>query len=267
MPELPDVQVFKEYVDSTCIGRRVASSHVDAEQELTDVSARSLAQTLHGRRLASTHRHGKHLFIELVGGPERWLRLHFGMTGSVVAWDAEEPDQLDHVRMRIDFEDGRHLAYRCQRRFGQVGLVEGPESFVEAHDLGPDPWPRDFDTDRLRERLAGRRGAIKSTLMNQSVLAGLGNIYTDEILFQAEVHPERAVPALSERSVGRLHRVMRRVLHTAVTARGNPARMPNAWLLPDRRDGRTCPRCDGTIQKTRVSGRSTYFCPRHQRLG
>lgn len=267
IPELPDVQVFKEYVDATSLHRRIEGVEVDAERVLQDVSARSLAATLRGRTPASTRRHGKHLFVELEGGPERWMRLHFGMTGSLEAWRTEPPDALDHVRLRLDFGDGSHLAYRCPRRFGEVGLVETPDDFVRERGLGPDPWPEDFDADAFRRCLEGRRGMIKTTLMNQEVVAGLGNVYVDEILFQAGVHPERTVPDLDGEEVGRIHRVTGRVLRKAVEARARPERMPQRWLVPGREEGRACPRCDGTIEKLEVGGRPTYVCPDHQPPG
>lgn len=122
-------------------------------------------------------------------------------------------------------------------------------------------------TRTLRRRLAGRRGTIKGTLMNQEVLAGLGNEYTDEILFQARLHPETATDELSEEEVERLHRCTRDVVAAAVEARVGPDRMPEVFLLRHRAEGEPCPRCGRPIEKTEVAGRPTYLCPHEQTLG
>jgi formamidopyrimidine-DNA glycosylase len=194
--------------------------HIDAEHELADgLTPPALGATLAHRTLASTHRHGKQLFMELGdGGPERWLRVHLGMTGSLRAWD-NDPSFLAHC-------------------------------------------------------LEGRRGQIKPTLMNQEVVAGLGNAYTDEILFREGVHPATPVPHLRGRDddgAGRggaleaLHETTQWVLTEATREyKADPRTMPYEWLLADRREGRECPHCDGTIEKARVGGRSTYVCPGHQ---
>ncbi|HKJ01229.1 MAG TPA: DNA-formamidopyrimidine glycosylase family protein [Longimicrobiales bacterium] len=264
MPELPDVQVFREYVDATSLHKTVDAVAVDDGRELHRVSARSVATTLRGRTLEATVRHGKHLFIFLGAGAPRWLRLHFGMTGSVRAWKAGRPDDVDHVRLLVTFADGWRLAYLCPRRFGEIGLVGDPRESVRERDLGPDALDDELDRGAFADRFHGRRGGLKSALMDQSVIAGLGNVYVDEILFQAELHPKTAVAALDRRSLGRVHGVMRRVLKRAIEARVDVGRMPRRWLLPRREAGRGCPRCDGTLQATNVAGRTTVLCPRHQ---
>lgn len=266
MPELPDVQVFKEYVDATALHRHVDDVYVDPGPELAEDDPKTLISGLLGDELSATHRHGKHLFARIGDGKHPgWLHLHFGMTGSVRAWKGEEDEQDEHVRLRLDFDDGWHLAYRCPRRLGEIGLVDEPASLVRDRDLGPDPWPSDFDQDAFRERLAPRRGRIKTTLMNQEVLAGLGNIYVDEMLFQAGVDPETKVPELDDDTPGRLFDVMKRILRRAVDARVDPDRVGDDWLLTRREDGAPCPLCDGTIRKKKVGGRSTYVCTSHQR--
>ena len=263
MPELPDVQVFKEYLDATVLHHRVEHARLDAERELRDVSARGLAATLRDRTLERTRRHGKHLFVELGEGPERWLRLHFGMTGYLEAWQGDAGEAPEHTRLALELDGGWHLAYVCQRRFGEIGRVQDPDDFVAERSLGPDPW-HGMDAGAFRERLEGHRGAIKTTLMDQEILAGLGNVYTDEILFQAGIHPETSVPDLGPEALRHLHGVMERVLRTAVEARARPEDMPRRWLLRRREEGRACPRCDGEIRKTEVGGRPTYHCPKHQ---
>lgn len=284
MPELPDVQVFKEYLDATSLHRPVESVSVQAERVLDDVSPSTIRRALRGRALTASRRHGKHLFARAGAdgretntggeaddsapdpdGPDgRWLRLHFGMTGTLEAWEGEG-EAPDHTRLRLDFADGGRLAYTNPRRFGEIGVVDDPDRFVEEQGLGPDPWADDFDLADFRSRLQGRRGGVKSTLMNQRVLAGLGNVYVDEVLFQRGVAPERAVPELADDELEGLFRTMKDVLRGAVEARAERERFPDDWLTRDRREGRSCPRCGGAIGKREVTGRATYVCDGHQR--
>jgi formamidopyrimidine-DNA glycosylase len=224
VPELPDLQVAKECVDATSLHRRIVAVHIDAEHELADgLTPPALGATLAHRTLASTHRHGKQFSMELGdGGPERWLRVHLGMTGSRRAWDGDRGD------------DPSFLA-RC---------------------------------------LEGRRGRIEPALMKQEGVAGLGNVYTDEILFREGVHPATPGPRLRGRdddgagqggALAALHETTQRVPTEATREyKADPRTVPDEWLLADRREERECPHCDGTIEKARVGGRSTYVCPGHQ---
>ena len=259
MPELPDVQVFKETIDATSLHREVHTVHLSADRIL-DVSERTLRRHLKGHELASTRRHGKWLFVEADGG---WLLLHFGMTGEAVYRETGEAP--DYVKMALDFAGGGTLHIVNRRKFGRIGWIDGPDTFVEEVGLGPDPLATDgFDLAAFRARLDGRRGTIKGTLMNQEVIAGLGNVYVDEILFQSDLHPEAKTDKLESATVGTLHRTMSRVIRKAIEARVDPDELPQSWLLPRREPGGDCPRCGGTIRRMKVSGRSTYWCPSHQ---
>jgi formamidopyrimidine-DNA glycosylase len=260
MPELPDVQVFKEYLDATALHERIDHVHIAARDVLDDVSASTLRRHLEGRSFDSTRRHGKNLFVD-IERDDAWLRLHFGMTGNLKYYkdDDKEPD---HTRLRADFSNGYHLAYRNTRKLGQIGLVKDVDEYIEERGLGPDALASDFDLRAFREVLEGRRGTIKGALMNQSAIAGIGNVYADEILFHAGVHPEAKVNGLDDDSVAEIFYAMKKVLEKAIEARVE--NFPRNFLVPRREEGADCPRCDGQITKTRVSGRPTYFCPDHQ---
>ncbi len=238
--------------------------YVSAPRVLRGISPSTLRRRLQGRELESTRRYGKHLFLRITD--DGWLRLHFGMTGSPAYYrnGAEEGPDPEHTRLRLDFEGGGHMAYINVRRLGEIGLVEDPERFVEEEALGPDALDPDFDAEALAELLAGRRGAVKSTLMDQSHIAGIGNVYADEILFQAGIHPETEAGALEPDQVETLHRQMRRVLEAAIDARVQD--FPEWFLLTHRGGDMRCPECGGELETTEVSGRTTYVCPRRQRL-
>lgn len=257
MPELPDVEVFRRYLEGRGVGREIETVHVRDERLLEGVSASTLRRHLKGNALGRTRRHGKLLFVDLEGA-DRVLLLHFGMTGSLSHY--EEEDEPEHTAILLDFEDGSHLAYRNQRTFGKVSLVEDVDEYLDEEGLGPDPLADDFDLRDFRERLEGRKGSIKSTLMNQKVLAGMGNIYTDEVLFHAGVHPEAETQKLSSDTVGDVWRALKRVVERAIEAGVDVEEMPGTWLIGHREEGSECPRCDGTVKKEKIGGRSTYYC-------
>jgi formamidopyrimidine-DNA glycosylase len=256
VPELPDLEVFKRYIDSTSLHQDIEKIEVKNGKVLGGVSAGGLKRGLEGRKFESTRRHGKHLFVELDDGG--WLLLHFGMTGGLKYYrDAgEEPT---HARVLISFANGYHLAFDDQRLFGTVDLIGDPDAFIAEKKLGLDPLDLDFPA--FRERLAGRRGEIKAALMNQQVFAGIGNIYSDEILFQVRLHPRTSVRRLDGDALRDLHEQIRCVLHAAIERGANSGGLPDSFLLPHRREGEDCPRGNGNIQKTKAAGRTAYYCP------
>jgi formamidopyrimidine-DNA glycosylase len=256
VPELPELEVFKRYVDSTSLHQDIETIEVKNGKVLGGVSAGGLKRGLEGTNFESTRRHGKHLFVEL--GDGRWLLLHFGMTGGLKYYrDADE--EPAHARVLISFRNGYRLAFDDQRLFGKVDLIEDPDGYIQVHKLGLDPLDLDFPA--FRERLEGRRGEIKATLMNQQVFAGIGNIYSDEILFQVRLHPKTSVGRLDEGSLHDLHEQTRRVLRAAIERGADPGGLPESFLLPYRQEGADCPRSNGKIHKTKAAGRTAYYCP------
>jgi formamidopyrimidine-DNA glycosylase len=256
MPELPDLEVFKRYVDSTSLHQKIETIEVKNGKVLGGVSAGGLKRGLEGRNFESTRRHGKHLFVEL--GVGRWLLLHFGMTGGLKYYK-EADEEPAHARVLISFRNGYRLAFDDQRLFGKVDLIEDPDGYIQENKLGLDPLDLDFPA--FRERLEGRSGGIKATLMNQRVFAGIGNIYSDEILFQVRLHPRTSVGRLDEGSLHDLHQQTRRVLRAAIERGADPGGLPESFLLPHRQEGADCPRGNGKVQKTKAAGRTAYYCP------
>jgi formamidopyrimidine-DNA glycosylase len=256
VPELPDVEVFKRYVDVTSLHQKIRSVGVRNEKILGVVSASKLQSTLKGRAFESTRRHGKNLFVELDDGG--WMLMHFGMTGDLAYFENPD-DEPPHSRVLFTFENGYHLALDDGRMFGKVDLIAGPEDFARERELGPDPLKLDAAT--FLERFRGKRGGIKATLMNQKILAGIGNLYSDEILFQARIHPRTSVAQLDDPTLEKLHEETLRVLKTAIEQEAYPQELPDSFLLSHRREGERCPRGNGEIQKVKAAGRTAYFCP------
>lgn len=221
-----------------------------------------LARALTGKSFERTHRHGKHLFVKVEDRPPSlspWLHLHFGMSGDLAYYEHEPPR---FARVIFDFDNGWHLAFEDMRLFGVVDLTPSPEAYIAEHRLGPDPL--ELRLPAFRRLLAGRRGAAKALLMSQDVIAGVGNLYADETLYQTSIHPRRAADALSEREVAQVFTTLRRILAGAIDRKTRGADHPARYLIQHREEGERCRKCGGTILRMVVFGRTTYYCGKHQ---
>ncbi len=260
MPELPDVETFRRYMDATSLHQRIEHTHVDANLLDDNVTPQLLQRRLKGQEIARTDRRGKYLFGCLSNDSR--LVLHFGMTG-FLRYFKSRSDAPDHTRLLVEFNNGYFLAYDCRRKLGTISIADDMDEFIRKKDLGPDAL--DVGRSAFEEALSGHRGAIKSTLMNQSILSGIGNVYSDEILFQARLRPDASVDDLRGNDLDRLFGAMRDVLETAVECQADPGRFPDSYLTPRREPGETCPGCGGSIEDAKISGRTTYFCPSCQK--
>jgi formamidopyrimidine-DNA glycosylase len=265
MPELPDVELNKRHLNATCLGRTIRHVAVADARILADVSAAELARRIEGARIGAPRRHGKHLLVDL--GPPGWLTLHFGMTGALKHFTDSEQDP-PYDRVRFDFAEGHHLAYIDVRLFGRVGLAANADEFIAAEGLGPDALDPRFDFRAFEQALAGRKRDVKSLLMDQEAVAGIGNIYSDEILFQAGINPRTRCDRLDTGARQRMFGRIKEVLETAITSGAGAERLvdrlPASFLIPHREKGGRCPRCGGEIASAKFSGRTAYFCPRCQ---
>jgi formamidopyrimidine-DNA glycosylase len=265
MPELPDVELFKRHLDATCLGRTVRHVSVGDVRILSGVSVNELSRRLDGARLAGSRRHGKYLLVSLQ--PSGCLTLHFGMNGSLKHFQEGESDP-PYDRVRFDFADGHHLAYINPRLFGGVGLAADADGFIAAERLGPDALDPQFDFTAFERAFAGRKRDVKSLLMDQAVISGIGNIYSDEMLFQAGIHPRRRADRLTAEAKQRLFGRIKEVLQTAVDAGAGAerlvGRLPETFFIPHRKKGARCPRCGTELQIVKFSGRTAYYCPRCQ---
>lgn len=256
MPELPDLEIARRYVNATSLHQRIGSVLVRNERVLGAISTRKLQSALEGRSFTSTRRHGKNLFVELDDGG--WMLVHFGMTGSLTYF-RNPADEPPHSRLLFSFENGHHLAFDDSRMFGKVDLIRDPDDYLRDRQLGPDPL--EIDTAVFRERLRETKAGIKATLMNQKVLAGIGNLYSDEILFQARIHPRTSVAQLDDPTLENLHHETLRVMRKAIERDAYPQELPDSFLLSHRQEGEECPRGNGRIQKLKAAGRTAYICP------
>src|SRR5215475_4435142 len=184
MPELPEVETFKRYLDSTSLHQRIMNVDVRDAYVLQNISGRQLARRLKGRRFENSRRHGKHLFVRT--GNELWLRLHFGMTGSLEYLNRDEVASKT-ARVIFRFADNFRLAFDDQRKFGEIELIEDVDEFLQTRGLGPDAL--EITLSQFKAIVEKHRGAVKAILLNQQLIAVIGNLYADEILFCARMHP------------------------------------------------------------------------------
>ncbi|MBS3824715.1 MAG: hypothetical protein KGY53_12560 [Wenzhouxiangellaceae bacterium] len=259
MPELPDAEVFKQYFDATALHKPVSGVTVADERVLDAVSPQQLGQALSDRSFQRVHRHGKYLFAEIESG-ER-LVFHFGMTGSLKYYEADDATP-EHARVRFDFADGGHLAFVNPRLFGRIALTGDAERFLHDHEIGPDALA--LSRDEFHAIVGAGTAMAKSILMDQAKLSGIGNIYSDEILFQARIHPRERGSRLSAGRLDRLFDCMHEILEKAIEKRADPAQMPENWLIAHRREGAACPMCGAAIETLEIGSRTGYYCPSHQ---
>jgi formamidopyrimidine-DNA glycosylase len=262
MPELPEVASFRKYFEKTALDKQIAFAQVKNPRILRGVSAADLEGQLSGNRFKSTRQHGKYLFAELHAG--NWLVMHFGMTGFLeyIENNAAEPA---YTRFLIGFAQGGALAYVNPRMLGWIGVCRRPEEVIKARRLGPSALASRLGFEAFRERMSGKKSSIKSALMDQSTLAGIGNIYADEILFHAKIHPETKVHVLDESQLKDIFAKMRKILSTAVKLDADYAGFPKHYLLPNRGKKGACPVCGAKWETVKIGGRTAYFCPRCQK--
>ena len=260
MPELPDVETFKRYLDRTSLHQRISGVDVRSAYVLKGIPGSELARRLKGRRFESSRRHGKHLFVRANG--DLWLRLHFGMTGSL-QYFRHKQQEPKHTRVLFVFANAHCLAFEDQRMFGEIGLLKDVDEFLKKRALGPDAL--DVDLKEFKDILIKHRGAVKTILLNQKLIAGIGNIYVDEILFRARIHPATQVSALKEKTVAKLFRAACDILKKAIEAKADANLMPKSWLLPHRGKGGKCPRCGRELKSATIGGRTAWFCAQCQK--
>jgi formamidopyrimidine-DNA glycosylase len=263
MPELPEVETYARYFAAKALQQKVVRVDVRDERILGEIRKDAFVKRLKGKSFVSVRRHGKHLFAE-TSGRDTWLHLHFGMSGDL-GYYREAADAPRFARIVFDFDNDAHLAFEDMRLFGVADVVSSPEAFVADRGLGPDPLDPAFTFARFAALLDGRRGAVKSLLMTQEAIAGLGNLWVDETLYLASIHPRRAIDRLKKDEARAIYTSMRRLLNDVIARRGRGAGMPPKSLYENREVGMRCPRCGGTIDRTVVFGRTTYFCRKHQR--
>jgi formamidopyrimidine-DNA glycosylase len=281
MPELPEVETVARGLRETVLGRRILSVVLGKTDFIDDPAA--LERCLPGRRIDAVERYGKFMLLRLSAdgaenarangkGAGAALLVHLGMTGHIASRAVEQPaEKHTHVWMPLD--DGRELRYADARRFGRMAYLTPELLTEELQGFGAEPL--EVGAPEFAERIRGRRARIKALLLDQSVLRGVGNIYADESLWKAKIHPAKVGSRLSAEEVERLRRALQEILRKAIAKRGSSISdfldadgEPGEYQLHHRaygREGKPCKRCGAVIRRGIVAGRSSYFCPTCQR--
>jgi formamidopyrimidine-DNA glycosylase len=281
MPELPEVETVARGLRRVILGRRILSVTLGKTDFIDDPVA--LEEHLPGRRIEAVDRYGKFMLLHLSppaaanGAPgdgdakPASLLVHLGMTGQIAPSPAEQPREK-HTHVSLLLDDGRELRYTDARRFGRIAYLTESPLAEELSGFGADPL--EVSKTEFADRIRGRRARIKALLLDQSVLRGVGNIYADESLWRAKIHPARLGGKLSSEQAETLRRVLQEILRKAIVMRGSSisdfldaAGEPGEYQRHHRaygREGKHCYRCKALIRRGIVAGRSSYFCPKCQ---
>lgn len=274
MPELPEVETVRRTLEPVIVGRTIAGLRAgEFHGVLGGSTVEDVTRTITGRQITGIGRRGKFLVIFLSG--DMAMAVHLRMTGRLVLRDrAAPPERFEHLAIALD--NSLDLRFADQRKFGRVLLLDRAGLERLSEHLGIEPFDPEFTVERFATLLAGRSRAIKSALLDQRLIAGLGNIYADEALFRSGIHPERRAKSLRHEEIERLHCAIQAVLREGLKnrgttfssfrdARGEPGNnQANVRVYGRGRRGEPCPRCSTPLRCIIVGGRSSHVCPRCQ---
>lgn len=271
MPELPEVETYLAELAPELQGRRITAAEVVWPRTIAQPAAPAFADAIRGLGFERFERRGKYMLFGL--DDPFTLIVHLRMTGKLQVVPADTPRDK-HTHVILDLDDGRSLHYRDPRKFGRLWLTGAPDQVLAR--LGPEPLGEGFTSEGLARKVGGRQASIKALLLDQSIVAGVGNIYADEALFKARIHPARLGGSLAAAEVAGLHAGIREVLTLAITLNGSslggsalqnyvrPNGMPGGFQDQHkvfRRTGQPCFVCGQPIQRIILAQRSTHFCP------
>ena len=267
MPELPEVESTVQYLKERIEGLSIINTVVHWNRTIAMSSASHFIRSLHGRAIRLVFRRGKYIGIEFEGDGLRFLFIHLRMSGSLDVVSVDSPVST-HDRVIIDLSNGKTLRFNDTRKFGRMYLCEEQETVVGR--LGVEPLSTDFSEAHLCTVLTSHSGGVKQLLLNQSVIAGLGNIYVDEVLWKARIHPLTSAHAVSRENIALLHSAIQETLREAISLAGTDfgdGVVYGGMYAPVvyGRDGETCKRCATLIEKIVVGQRGTHFCPTCQK--
>ncbi len=254
MPELPEVATYQKTFVRHAVGKTIREVVVHDAKILRNLSSEEFVERLTGRTFVDSYRRGKFLFGELDNGAH--LQLHFGMTGDLIPYE-DHADASRFERFHFQFMDGSRLGFDDSRKFAHIVWVEDLPAYLISRKLGPDALEI-VEADFL-ELLGGRKGQLKAFLLDQHAVSGVGNLYADEICFQARIHPGSRLDKLSDEHKRLIFKLMQEILHSAVERLAYYKEYPEGWFWQWRKLGQPGPEGNGTVQRATIAGRTTYF--------
>lgn len=261
MPELPEVNTFQKYFDGTSLHQCIESVEVHDDKIIRNVSGEEFIDRMTGRTFLSSYRRGKYLFARMDN--EEHLLLHFGMTGDLNYY-SEPEERTRHERFVFHFDNGQHLGFDCPRKFAKIRYIEDLAGYISTIKLGEDALV--ITEQDFLDQTEGKTATIKGFLLNQNHLAGVGNLYADEICYQTGIHPASRVNKLSQKQRSDIHQAMQRILREAIDRNAYYKDYPENWFWEWRKEGEPGPNGVGVVQRTKIAGRTTYFIEGVQKL-
>lgn len=261
MPELPEVNTVKQGFHDTVLNLEVMDVEVYDDKILRNVSSSDFVTTLLGQRFIDTYRQGKYFFGILDNGIH--VLFHLGMTGDLVYY-MEQTDRPKYERFSIAFSNGLLLGYQDPRKFSNISIIENLETYLQKIQLGPDALV--ISRPHFQSIFAGRKTSVKAILLNQQLVAGIGNLYADEICYQAKIHPGSKAGALTKIQLNRMHNRMQDILNEACTREAYYQVYPDDWFWQWRTDQTDYLEGKGPVRKQKIAGRTTYFVEGYQQL-
>lgn len=258
MPELPEVNTFKKYFDGTSLNQKILDVSVSDGKIIRNISDDEFIENLIGQSFSGSTRRGKYLFGHLDNGT--FVLFHFGMTGDFKYY-SEDEDRPKYERFHILFEGGSKLGFDCLRKFARIEYFENLEKYISDLGLGEDALVIS-ESDFLRQ-MEGRKTSIKGLLLNQKLVAGIGNLYADEICYQTKVHPGSKVSAIPKKKRKEIYKSMQSILSIAIERTAHYKDYPDDWFWKWRvKDGKSE---KGEIMVEKIAGRTTYYVKGWQR--
>ena len=259
MPELPEVATFQTYFEAAVLKQPILEVDVWDDKIIRNIDGEAFAQRLKGRTFVDSYRRGKYLFGIL--DQQHSVLFHFGMTGDFLFY-GEGEEAPKYERFVFHFPHGK-LGFDCPRKFARILLLESHEAYLNAQQLGPDALA--ISLEEFLAATKNKKTTIKGWMLNQHHIAGIGNLYADEICFQARVHPASIVSEIPTTKLTTIFQKMKTILAEAVEKKPYYKSYPDQWFWQWRKEGHPAPNGKGSVKKMKVAGRTTYFCSNWQK--
>jgi formamidopyrimidine-DNA glycosylase len=258
MPELPEVENFRKRIDPIAFERTIQQIKI-YDDYILKMPQEEFESGLIGKTFSSSKRRGKYLFLKI---DTNHLLLHFAMSGNIKFYNSREKEP-EYSKIILQFEDNHFLSIISVRKFGRVEIIDDLETFIKESKLGPDALKIELDIfKKIMENK--RRSYAKTALMDQSAISGIGNLYSDETLFQAHIHPKTKIYDLDEEKIERTYSKMQEILKTVIECIENDIEYPHEYIIPHRDKDDKCPVCGSLIKRLKISSRHAFFCPKCQ---
>jgi len=261
MPELPEVETFTRYFNEAALHQKIIDVDVSDDKILRNISSKEFIKICRGRTFVASRRVGKYLFGQMDKGG--WIQFHFGMTGDFLLYGSDEAPPK-YERFHFLLEDGMKLGFDCPRKFARIVHTGSLDVYIEEKNLGKDAL--EVTEEEFLSFTEGRSGTLKGFLLNQKWIAGIGNLYADEMCYQCLVHPASVTGKIPKRKRKQLHRSMLDILQTAIKRTAYYKEYPEGWFWEWRDVDKKGPKGYGKIAVDKIGGRTTYFFPKVQKL-